>query len=279
MSYKTILVHLNQEPRARALVAAGIELAAKFEAHLIGLYVFPAFRVTPPIPLPIGGDLAGQIKGAIKREADLVKAVFDEMTRHQPFVSEWRAITDDRREPSAVVVSHALAADIVVASQRDPAWQFSDILDFPDRLALGAGRPVLVIPNFGTHKVIPRNVTVAWTNRRESARAVADALPLLKLADNVHLLTAADGRPDDGGALPDTEIAAALARHGVKVQASRPNVTEYTVGEEIRVRAIDLNADLLVMGCYGHSRLREYALGGVTRHMMREMTIPILFSH
>ena len=279
MSYKTILVHLNHEPRSRALVSAGIELATKFEAHLIGLYVFPAFRMTPPVPLPFSGDLAGQIKGAIQHEADLVKGVFDEMTRHQPFVSEWRAITDDPREPSSVVLGHAHAADLVIASQRDPAWQFSDILDFPDRLALGAGRPVLVIPNFGTHKVIPGNVVVAWANRREAARAVADALPLLKVAGQVHLLTAAEGPPDENGTLPDTEIAAALARHGVKVQASRPNVSEYTVGEEIRVRAIDLNADLLVMGCYGHSRLREYALGGVTRHMLREMTIPILFSH
>ena len=279
VSYKTILVHLNHEPRARALLGTAIDLAARFEAHLIGLYVFPAYRLTPPIPLPFGSELAGQIKGAIKREAEAVKAVFDEMTAHRPFVSEWRSITTEHREPGAIVLDHAHAADLVIASQADPAWQFSDILDFPERLALGAGRPVLVVPNFGTHTGVPGNVTIAWSNRRESARAVADALPLLQVASQVHLLTIADGGAVAEGALPDTEIAAALARHGVKVQASRAIASEYTVGEEIRVRAVDLEADLLVMGCYGHSRMRELALGGVTRHMLREMTIPILFSH
>jgi nucleotide-binding universal stress UspA family protein len=79
--------------------------------------------------------------------------------------------------------------------------------------------------------------------------------------------------------LPDTEIAAALARHGVKVDIAEVMATEYTVGEEIRVRAIDRGSEMIVMGIYGHSRFREMALGGVSRHMLREMTIPILFSH
>lgn len=279
MSYKTILVHLNHEPRARALLRTAIDLATRFEAHLIGLYVFPAYRVSPPIPLPFAAELAGQIKGAIKCESELLRAVFEEMTAGQPFSSQWRSITDDHREPSAVALDHAHTADLVIASQSDPDWQFSDILDFPDRLALGSGRPVLVVPNFGTQKGIPAKIMVAWTNKRESARAVADAMPLLLAAENVHLLTVTQGAGEREGARPDTEIVAALARHGVKIQSSRPTATEDSVGEEIRVRAIDVNADLLVMGCYGHSRIREYALGGVTRHMLREMTIPILFSH
>jgi nucleotide-binding universal stress UspA family protein len=81
------------------------------------------------------------------------------------------------------------------------------------------------------------------------------------------------------GALPDTEIAAALARHGVKVEIMSAPVGRSSVGEDIQVRATDRGADLIVMGCYGHSRLREFALGGVTRHMLKDMTIPILFSH
>ncbi len=279
MSYKTILVHLSSESRARACLGFAIGLARRFEAHLIGLYVFPSYPLTPPIPLPFGAEIAGQIRGAINEEARQLKAIFDEMTATQPIVSEWRSITTDRRPPEQVVLEHSHAADLIVASQADPTSKWSDILDFPDSLALGAGRPVVIVPNYGRHERPPRIVTVAWNGSREAARAVADALPLLQQAEAVNVLTVRDGRPLPEGHLPDTEIAAALARHGVKVDLADIVATEYTIGEEIRVRAIDRGADLIVMGCYGHSRMREFALGGVTRHMLREMTMPILFSH
>ena len=278
MSYKTILVHLNHEPRTRRLLEVGIDLARKFEAHLIGLHVFQAYRLTPPVPLPFGGEIAAQIRGAIKKEDEAIKAMFEEMTARQSFTAEWRSITTEHRDPAATVLEHARAADIVVTSQADPNWQFSDILDFPDRLALGAGRPVIVVPIFGKHKGVPGNITVAWNDRREAARAVADALPLLKAADKVHVLTVHEGGSSDEAAAT-ADIEQALIRHGINTFVSRPIAAEFTVGEEIRVRAIDVQADMLVMGCYGHSRLREMALGGVTRHLLREMTIPVLFSH
>lgn len=279
MSYKTILVHLTSEDRARSALGFAIGLAQRFQAHLIGLYVFPSYPLTPPVPLPFGAEIAGQVRGAINEETRKVKAVFDEMTASQPFVAEWRAITTDRRPPEKVVIEQSHVVDLVVASQTDPSWKWSDILDFPDSLALGGGRPVVIVPNYGRHDHVPRVVTVAWNGRREAARAVADALPLLRQAEAVNVLTVRDGKPLPEGHLPDTEIAASLARHGVKVDLADVIATEYTIGEEIRVRAIDRGSDLIVMGCYGHSRLREFALGGVTRHIMREMTLPILFSH
>lgn len=278
MTYKTILVHLNHEPRARRLLEVAIDLARRFEAHLIGLHVFPAFRLTPPVPLPFGGEVAAQIRAAIKKEDEAIKALFEETTGSQPFTKEWRSVTNDPRDPALVVLEHARSADLIVTSQSDSNWQFSDLLDFPDRIVLGAGRPVIVVPHYGHHKGIPGNVTVAWSNRRESARAVADALPLLKLAQNVNLLMVNEGAgTNDAAATADIEHA--LKRHGVNATVSRPIATEFTVGEEIRVRAIDQHADMLVMGCYGHSRLREFALGGVTRHILREMTIPVFFAH
>lgn len=278
MPYKTILIHLSNESRARAALGLATMLAHRFEAHLIGLYVFPNYRLSPPIALPFGNEIAGQIRGAIKQEAEKVRSVFSEMTAAQPFSSEWRLVTADRRRPDQVVLEHARAADLVVANQADPAWEWSDILDFPDVLAIGAGRPVVIVPNFGRYDRLPRVVTVAWNGTREAARAVADALPLLQLAEQVNVLAVRDG-PLPEGYLPDTEIAAALARHGVKADVAEVIATEYTIGEEIRVRAIEQGSDLLIMGCYGHSRMREFALGGVTRHMLRETTIPILFSH
>lgn len=279
MSYKTILVHLTDERRSRSALVTANRLAQKFEAHLIGLYVFPAYRLKPPVPLPFGGQIAGQIRAGLEKDAEAVKAVFHEMTAQQPFVAEWRSITTERRAPEQVVLEQARAADLVVASQTDPEWKWSDILDFPETLAVGVGRPVLVVPSFGQFDHLPKVVTVAWNGKREAARAISDALPFFKMADAVNILSVRDSKPLPEGYLPDTEIAAALARHGVKVDLAEVMATEYTVGEEIRVRAIDRGSDLIVMGCYGHSRFREMALGGVTRHMLREMTVPILFSH
>jgi nucleotide-binding universal stress UspA family protein len=276
MSYKTILVHLNHEPRARRLLGTASEIARHFSGHLVGLHVFPSYRLTPPIPLPFGGEVGSQIRAAISQEDERIKAVFDEATGQQPFVREWRSVTSEHRDPASTVLDHAHAADVVITSQTDPDWQFSDVLDFPERIAIGAGRPVIVVPNYGEHRGIPRNIVVAWNQRREAARAVADSLPLLKAADKVHLVSVSEGAVSTQA---DDDIQQALLRHGVNVLTSRAMATEFTVGEEIRVRAIDLQADMIVMGCYGHSRLREYALGGVTRHMLREMTVPVLFSH
>jgi nucleotide-binding universal stress UspA family protein len=278
MTYKTILVHLNRESRARALLDTASQLVERFNAHLVGLHVFPANRTMPPVPLPLVGEVAAQIRGAIKKEDEAIKAVFDEMTAGRPFTSEWRSIVNERRDPAQVVLGQAHAAELIVTSQADPNWQLSDLLDFPDRLTIGAGRPVLVVPNFGRHAGVPRNVLVAWTNSRESARAIGDAMPILKLASRVHLMTILEaGASGEDGSLADA--AAALRRHGIDPVVSRPLGTEFTTGEELRVRAIDDAAELLVMGCYGHSRMREMALGGVTRHLLREATIPLLLSH
>jgi nucleotide-binding universal stress UspA family protein len=276
MSYKTILVHLNHEPTARRLLSVAADIAARFEAHVIGLYVFPAYRITPPLPLPFAGDVAARIRGTLKAEEEAVNAIFVEATTSQAFTSEWRSITHEQRAAHDTVIDIARTSDIVIASQADRDWEFSDMLDFPDRLALGCGRPVMLVPNFGRHAGISERIAIAWKNRRESARAVADALPLLQTAKHVDLMTVDEG---GGGGDHPANAVAWLARHGVSVSASHAKASEFTTGEEIRVRALDLRSDLLVMGCYGHSRMQEIALGGVTRHIVRETTIPVLLSH
>jgi nucleotide-binding universal stress UspA family protein len=279
MSYKTILVHLNHAARTPALMGAGIQLARQHDAHLIGLYVFPAYRLTPPIPLPFSGELAARIRTSMKEDMERVKAKFDEAKEGQQLVIEWRSITTERRDPESIVLEHARAADLVIASQADPDWTFTDILDFPEALAIDSGRPVYVLPTVGRCVVPPKIVCLAWNGRREAARAMADAMPLLKSAEAVYVLSISESAAEAEGTLPDTEIAAALARHGVKVEIASAPSAGPSVGEEIHVRAMNVNADLIVMGCYGHTRFREFALGGVTRHMLRDMTIPVLFSH
>ena len=119
---------------------------------------------------------------------------------------------------------------------------------------------------------------IAWKAGRESARAVFDALPLLQGAENMHILEI-KGRGDESSMSPDTSIAASLARHGIKPTIRTSVAPDISVGDEILSRLSDLDADLLVMGAYGHSRMRELVFGGVTRHIARHMTVPTLFSH
>lgn len=183
-------------------------------------------------------------------------------------------------EPVAAVIEHGRAADLIVASQSDPDWEMSGLFDAPERLALESGRPVLIVPYAGRFGEIGKRVMVAWSGKREGARAVFDALPLLKSADKVALLCVVGGDADgESGQLPGAEIAASLARHGVKVTVRKTMADEIGVADEILARLADEGSDLLVMGAYGHSRLREMVFGGVTRHILRHMTVPTLMSH
>ena len=200
------------------------------------------------------------------------------MTANGAFVPEWHLLKVPHANLATVVMEHGRAADLIMAGQTDPDWDQSPLLDFPERLALESGRPVLVIPYAGRYPRIGRNVVIAWKAGRESARAVFDALPLLQGAENVHILEI-KGRGDESSMSPDTSIAASLARHGIKPTIRTSVAPDTSVGDEILSRTSDLDADLLVMGAYGHSRMRELVFGGATRHIARHMTVPTLFSH
>jgi nucleotide-binding universal stress UspA family protein len=279
MSYKTILLHLNDERRARHLLAHGVQVARTFEAHLIGLHVFPSGMLSTPGPMRLPAEIVGSIKKRIREESERINSAFNDLTANQPFVAEWRNITSERGDPEAIVASHGRTADLILASQSDPTWDMSALLDFPERLALASGRPVLMVPNGDRPATFPKTIVVAWNGSRESARAVFDALPFLQRATSVTVLTVDESHTASGTALPDVELAASLARHGVKLTVSKLKPGKHSTGETIRQTALDLGADLMVLGAFGRSRLFEFTFGGVTRHLSKTATIPVLFSH
>ncbi len=137
-----------------------------------------------------------------------------------------------------------------------------------------------MVPYIGARQEMGRNVLVAWNGSREATRAVNDALPILERADKVTVLAVNPGKNgNDHGDIPSADIALHLARHGVKAEASQTVSDELEVGSIILSRISDLGADLVVMGAYGHSRMRELMMGGVTRDLLRHMTVPVLMSH
>ena len=279
MAYKTILVQLNDEQRVEQTLAPAVALAARFGAHLIGLHVSPGLMYVPP--LPSAGHVIGMIKEHERKICDTIEKAFAEMTRNRGFVAEMRFLKPRGRDDVYhLIMQHARTADLIVASQPAPLTDVSGFLDFPERLAVESGRPVLTVPLAGYRGEIGKNVLVAWNGKREAARATFDALPLLKTAKTVTVLGLEQVRSTtDNLPLPDTAIGASLARHGVNVTIKTAAVKETSIGEEILARVAGDGADLLVMGAYGHMRLREFIFGGATRHVVRHMTVPALFSH
>jgi nucleotide-binding universal stress UspA family protein len=278
MSYKTILVHLNDKRRAEAILEPALQLASRNNAHLIGMHVYAGVPA-PPVPLPYGSEVVKVVAAAQRKETEEIAAIFARMTAGRPFVAEWCAEKGPRVNPTSVVIEHGRSADMIVTGQTDPDWESSPLQDVAERLALESGRPVLVVPYVGRYPEIGRNVVIAWKAGRESARAVFDALPILKQAEQVQILEIDESGGRRNGAAVDNTIAVALARHGLKPTVRTSIAGDISIGDEILSRLADMGADLLVMGAYGHSRMRELVFGGVTRHIVKHMTVPTLFSH
>ena len=286
MSYRTILVHLNDSRRARKLLRYAAEIARTFEARLVGLHVSPTFhgRVVDP-DYPHIPALEG-LKFSSDEEADHLRAIFDEVTDSERFCGAFRSITAERSAPAQIVLARARAADLVIASQADCEWPLSKLLDCSDRLAVESGRPVLIVPNANDRPALPRTAIVAWNQTGEATRAMFEALPLLKEARTVELLIlqepGTNGRgkiETDQATLPASAIAEVLAAHGIKLTVTTLTAPGVSAGEQICARASEQHADLIVMGAYGHSRLREFVFGGATHHVLTNMTVPTLFSH
>jgi nucleotide-binding universal stress UspA family protein len=277
MSYKTILVHLTDQRRTEAMLEPTIQLATRYSSHLKGLHV-DAIMAEPPLSFTYATSGLGPAAAEDRANGEAIAAIFTRMTAPGPCVAEWQQLKVPQGDLVSVVLEHGRTADLIVAGQVNPDWALSPVLDFPERLALESGRPVLVIPYVGRYPRIGRNVVIAWKAGRETTRAVFDALPLLKGAENVHILEVI-GRADEESLGADTSLAASLARHGIKPTIRTSIAPDISVGDEILSRLSDLDADLLVMGAYGHSRMRELVFGGVTRHIARHMTVPTLLSH
>jgi nucleotide-binding universal stress UspA family protein len=281
MAYKTILVHLNDARRAGPLIDAARLVGEQNEAHLIGVYAVPT--ITMGAPTRIGAGVIEVVRRRFHDEAESLRAKFLEAMRGRAVTTEWRMLETRSgvRDCGALVAYQARTADLIIAAQTDPTWDDSGMLDFPDRLALESGRPALIIPNAGKFPTIGSRVLVAWNGSRESVRAVFDALPLLTRAKSVVLLTVAKTRiaDEDLDTVPAADIATALSRHGVKCELQRSVAAGIEIEEELLSRAADASADLIVMGCYGHSRLRELVMGGASRGVLSHMTAPVLMAH
>ncbi|MEQ1670902.1 MAG: universal stress protein [Hyphomicrobium sp.] len=283
MTFKTILVNLNHEARAAELIAAAATVARNNEAHVIGLYVMPPLFMPSDVILPMGSEFYEQQISEHRAQAERIKSVFDRLTRGEPFVAEWRVYGEARSAYQSIadgVVAQSRAAELVIVSQASDGIAPPMLTDIPERVAIESGRPVLVIPVSWRPGAFGANIAVAWNDSREAARATFDALPFLRLAKTVRLISAGDEKDADGAtALLGADVAATLARHGLSIEVANIADTARSAGPALLARAVSDGSDLLVMGAYGHSRMREFILGGATRDILKAMTVPVLMSH
>ncbi|MDX2287796.1 MAG: universal stress protein [Hyphomicrobiaceae bacterium] len=280
MTVRTIAVHLNRLTRAADVLASAISLARRFKAHLIGLCAFPGVPNHMPLTMPATAHMLAEVMQEQDKEIAGIETLFSTLTAGEPITAEMVSVRARHSDLAAAVLEHARAADLVVAGQRDLAWDLGPVLEFPERLAIEAGRPVLLIPRDMKRGVGPFSaVMVAWNGSREAARAAFDAVALLDGSAQIRIVAIDPDKPGAAKGAPASVLAAALARHGFKADVRTLEVGERSVPATLREEALLMGADLVVMGAYGHSRLRELVFGGVTRSMAADMPAPILFSH
>jgi len=260
MAYKDLLVVVDNGPNMHGRVSLAAAMAERFGAHLAGLYV--SLISQPEMP----------------RQAQRARDIFEDILASRRLVGEWREATGF---PVDVAAVQARYADLLVLGQLDPDDPQAPVNSpRPEDIALSVGRPVLVVPYIGNYEAIGNHILVAWDGSREATRAVNDAMPLLVEASAVTVLTV-DPVIDreEHGEVPGADIALYLARHGVNACVEATVSHGISIGNVLLSRANDLCADLLVMGAYAHSRVRQLVLGGATRTVLESMTLPALMSH
>ncbi|MHA1114283.1 MAG: universal stress protein [Alphaproteobacteria bacterium] len=272
---KTILVHLADDEAHAARLDVAFDLANRFDAHIVALYV------TTPITMPaaISGRGASyayisQATEIAKEKASAMEVEFRARCENEGRSWEWLCEEGDHID---LLDFHARFADLAIVSpSKHHSAEDEVALHLPEQLPLQSSCPVLIVPRGWTPVAIGKNVVVGWKTRREAARAVRNAVPLLRDAERVTLVTVSDDRAKS---LPGAEIATFLARHGVALETRLLPGHEGSVDEIILEQADELGADMIVIGAYGHSRLRELIFGGVTREIVYNTKVPVFAMH
>lgn len=273
--YRTILVCFDTPERVDRLLDVALPLAASHGAHLVGLHVTPS--VLADLATEISVEYLEATRKSLRETAAAVRSAFEKRAAVSDVSTEWRVEEPTSPDFAKAVTRHALCADLVAVAQSHASeWHGGGLVT---DVLFETGRPILFVPRDGHFSTIGERPVVAWNGTRESARAAFDAIPLMSGAEKVCVL-AIDPHRGSGreGLAPADDLATALARHGLPVEASVTYSGDISVGDTLLSYLADAGADLLVMGCYGHSRIREMLFGGVTRQILREMTAPVLMS-
>jgi nucleotide-binding universal stress UspA family protein len=270
MSYRNLLVHLDQGDRTAARLELAVTLARQHQARLVGVFGqrAQAQKVGVVSSWPSQEYVAAR---------DASKAMFEKAVAGLPD-TEWRDINrGSDAEVLRLIIDIARHADMVILGQHDeraPAFLPQELVR---EVIMESGRPVLLVPFAGNFKEIGKHPLIAWNNAREAARALNDALPLIQGCDEAMVLSLSS-RSEEGESCC-AEISRHLATHGIKVKAECLLVQDFGIMDMLLNRVTDRGADLLVMGAHGHIGFPFVSRGAGTRYILEHMTVPVLMSN
>jgi nucleotide-binding universal stress UspA family protein len=274
---KDLVVNLALAAEHDPAAEFALSIASAFTAHVVGI----AFQYDPIMPAVLMDDVPPDVidmeQTENKRAANTAASRFDGAARVASVRSETR-IVESTMAGGAMRFAHiARRFDLSVVAQARPESDGPESL-IAEQALFDSGRPVLVVPYIQTAPFKADRVLLCWDGSRTAARAAADALPFLTRAKAIEIFIVETGKLKSDE-IPGADIAGHLARHDLTVSVERTVAGDTDVASVILSHAADVGADMLVMGGYGHSRLREFILGGATRTILRSMTVPTLMSH
>jgi nucleotide-binding universal stress UspA family protein len=282
MAYKVILVQADQSSNYEERIRVAIRLAQQHDAHLIGAAVTggAALFAYPGAYTADGGGYSAFLTthmDLVRQQAERAVAAFEAAASNELVLSHEGVVIDD--EAGAALSLRARYSDLVVIGQTKPdEAKLSVPPDLPQYLIMSCGRPVLLVPFAGSFPTVGRFPMLAWDGSLSAARAVTGALPIFEKAERVDVAVFTGDAADVYGDQPGDDIALYLARHGVNANVIRSD-SAIDGGRPLLTLANDRGADLIVMGGYGHARLREFVMGGVTRTVLQVMNLPVLMAH
>ncbi len=274
---KDIVVSLSTEAGRGVAGGYAVSLAEAFNAHVAAV----AFALDPVIPPTFMGGMPADLIEAQRKESEkwarAAVATFEETARRASVSAESHVLTTSLAGAADMFGRIGRRFDLSVVQQGEPNKVAPEDLIIEGAL-FESGRPVIVVPYIQRGGVKLDRMMLCWDGGRNAARAIADAMPLLQKAKSVEIVIIASEAPKSNE-LPGADMAGHLARHGLKVDIKRIVAKDTDVASTILSHAADSAADFIVMGGYGHSRLREFVLGGATRGILGAMTVPVLMSH
>ncbi len=273
-SLRSLLVHVDSSARATLRLRVARQLAEAHGAELRGLYADIGSWVAPPSAYAMSTEAVQMLMDLERERRDGARARFEAATAGLD-QRRWAELGGIATFPA--FTEHALYSDLMVLGQYEPGASVTPHVPggFVESTLAASGKPALVLPYAGEFDFSrPTTAVIAWKASAESARAVESALPLLRRASKVHVLRWLEEVTDADS--EGADIGAYLQRHGVNPIMERAEQAPERLGDTLLSRCTDFGADLLVMGCYGHSRARQLVLGGVTRTVLATMTVPVL---
>jgi len=279
MSYKDILLICDDSGASDFRIQTTLLLAKVFHAHVTGIHLTP--YSTPHASssgfVKVIDYLSSDKLESAHETAELIKTNFENKASELDVPYNWKCTDGIDKQ---FIIDHARYADLVVLPQGYSSFAEKTPKRIDDYLTIYMGRPSVVIPDLNKVFYLPKKIIIAWDESQEAARSVHDALPFLEYAEDVQIVSVSDTPIEEKTSIIYTDdLRNHLERHGINADVTIANELEEGIGHTILKNAIEYDADLIVMGAYGETRLKEIVLGGVTRYLLNDTTIPLFLSH